>query len=165
MPDNPKLIYWDACVFLSYINDIPSRITVLEPLLADSAKENGTVAIYTSTISQVETSFAAAEQQQKALAPETEQRIDNLWADTNAIISVEYHNVIGREARQLMRDGIPQGWSLKPLDAIHLATAKWLCSVGIPIAEFHTYDTRLYRYADAIGVKIIEPYVIQQQLL
>ena len=165
MPDKPRLLYWDSCVFLSYVNEIPNRITVLEPLLADSANRNGSVRIYTSAISQVETSFAATEQHQRSLDAETERRIDSLWADTNAVVSVEYHDSIGRDARQLMRDGIPQGWSLKPLDAIHLATAKWLVSVGIPIAEFHTYDTQLFRYSTAIGLPILEPYTPQPQLL
>ena len=87
MPENRKYIYWDACVFLSYINEIPGRISILEPLLADSA--NGTVAIYTSAISQVETSFAATEQLRRSLTPETEQRIDGLWDDPDAIILVE----------------------------------------------------------------------------
>ena len=128
MPENRKLVYWDACTFLSYINEIPDRITVLQPLLAESANENGTVKIHTSAISRVEISFAAVEQRQRSLAPETEELIDRLWADPNAVVSVEYHDLIGREARQLMRAGITRRWSLKPLDAIHLATAKWLRS-------------------------------------
>ena len=163
MPESRRIVYGDSCVFLSYINDVADRIPILDALLASS--DSGTIKIYTSSLSRVEVSFGATEQKQQALDTQTEQRIDNLWADPDAIVPIEYHDGIGREARQLMRDGIPHGWSLKPLDAIHLATAKWLSSVGVPVDEFHTYDTRLHRYAAIIGVKILEPYTPQPYLL
>ena len=164
MPDNRRVIYWDACVFLSYINEVPNRIGVLDALLASSASDNGTVKIYTSAITRVEVSFAAPERAGQTLDPQTEQLIDNLWADPDAIVTVEYHDGIGIEARRLMREGLQHGWSLKPLDAIHLATAQWLSSVGIEVDEFHTYDSQLRRYAAIIGVKIIEPYTPQPNL-
>ena len=45
------------------------------------------------------------------------------------------------------------------MDAIHLATAKWL-----GVDEFHTYDTGLHKYAANLGFKIIEPYTPQPRL-
>ncbi len=125
---------------MSYVNEIEDRMLVLEALMAESASESGGVHIYTSALSKVEVSFGAAEQRRQALDPETEEHIDYLWSDPMAVVLVEYHDGIGREARQLMRNAITQGWSLKPLDAIHLATAKWLSDMRVPVDEVHTYD-------------------------
>ncbi len=163
MPESQKIVYWDSCAFLSYINEIKDRIPILGALLASSASDE--IKIYTSALSKVEVSFGATEQKQQALEPETEERIDNLWADPAAVVLVEYHDGIGREARQLTRNAIAQGWSLKPLDSIHLATAKWLSDIGMPVGEFHTYDRQLNKYAAMVGVKILEPYTPQPGLL
>ena len=154
MPD--KFIYWDACNFLSYINEHPDRMPTLDDLLASSA--NGSVTIYTSAISQVEVAFAASEQKRGALDPQEEQKIDALWEDPDVVEIIEYHPEIGRRARVLIREGIAKGWVLKPMDAIHLATAQWLVSAGFEVDEFHTYDGRLERFADLVGFRICEPY-------
>ena len=138
---------------------------VLEALLADSASNHGGIKIYTSALSKVEVSFGATEQNQRALDAETEDRIDNLWADPGAAVLVEFHDAIGREAKLLTRSAITQGWSLKPLDAIHLATAKWLSDVAIPVGEFQTYDTGLYKYAALMGFKVLGPYTPQPRML
>ena len=124
MPENQRIVYWDSCVFLSYINDMPDRIPVLSALLASSGKD--AIRLYTSALSKVEVSFGAVEKSGHALNPAVEQQITNLWTDPGAIVSVEFHDDIGKEATRLIRDGITQGWSLKPLDAIHLAKAQWL---------------------------------------
>ena len=58
-----------------------------------------------------------------------------------------------------MRQAMTQGWSLKPADAIHLASAQ---SLGIE--EFYTYDDKLPRYGTMIGCKICEPYIIQLRM-
>ena len=156
MPDRRSIIYWDACVFLEYINGMGERVPILEALLNSSASDSGAVKIHTSSLSIVEVSFAASEREQQALDPEVEWRIDNLWADSGAIVPVEYHDIIGREARRLIRDAIPMGWRLRPQDAVHLATAQWLSSAGINVEEFHTYDKALYKYADIVGFKILD---------
>ena len=152
-------------MFLSYVNEIPDRIPILEALLASSASDNGVIKIYTSALSRVEVAFAASEQKQQALDSQVAQLLDNLWADPGAVVSIEYHDGIGRRARQLMRDSITKGWSLKPMDAIHLATAQWLCDVGMTVDEFHTYETRLPKYAAIVDFKILEPYTAQPHLL
>ena len=156
-------LYWDANTFLSYINGDAGRLPTLDALLERAAA--GDTAIYTSALSQVEVAFAATKQLQRALDPQTEQRIDQLWADPKTITVVEYHTHIGREARSLMRNAITEGRSLKPMDAIHLATALWLRRTGIPVAEFHTYDRNLSRYAVIDGVTICEPYLQQPGLI
>ncbi len=165
MPESRRIVYWDACAFLSYINDITDRIPILEALLDGSARDNGAIKIYTSTLSAVEVAFAASEQKQQTLHPQVEQQLDNLWADPGAVVSVEFHDGIGGRARKLMRDGIAQGWNLKPNAAIHLAPAHWLYDVGIPVDEFHTYDTGLPRYAAVVDFKILAPYTPQPRLL
>ena len=163
MPDTPTTRYWDSDVFLSYVNEYPDRITTVETLLENSAR--GDITIYTSTITQVEVAFAASEQKRQALDPKVVQKIDSLWSDPNVVISVEYHGRIGQTARDLMRHAVTRGWSLKPLDAIHLATAQWLSSLGIEIDEFHTYDTRLFKYVPIVDFNVCEPHTLQPRMI
>lgn len=156
-------LYWDANAFLSYINGDAGRLPTLDALLDRAAA--GDAAIYTSALSQVEVAFATTERLQRALDPQTEQRIDQLWADPKAITVVEYHIYIGREARSLIRNAMTEHRRLTPMDAIHLATALWLRQTGIPVAEFHTYDRDLIDYAAIDGVAICEPHIIQPNLV
>ena len=51
-------------------------------------------------------------------------------------------------------------WALKPLDAIHLSTARWL-----EVAEMHTYDDRLHKFAEHVGFPITTPRTSQPKLL
>ena len=164
MPDKRKTVYWDACVFLSYVNEYPDRISTLESLL-DSAGRDGATKVYTSMLSHVEVSFGASEQQKKALDPKTEQRISNLWDTSGNVSSVEFHQGIAQIAKALIREALIQGWSLRPADAIHLATAKWLADVGETIDEFHTYDGRLQKYVKVVGFDIVEPYTDRPKML
>lgn len=163
MPESPRIVYWDSCVFLSYVNEYPDRIPVLDVLLDESSK--GSIKLHTSTLAQVEVAFSASEQRREALDPQEEQRIDSLWADPEVIVSVEYHDGIGRVARGLMRNAIERGWSLRPLDAVHLATAQWLCDTGLKVEEFHTYDDRLPRYTPIVGFPILEPRTAQPRMI
>lgn len=56
--------------------------------------------------------------------------------------------MIALKAQQLMRAAIVNKWSLKPADAIHLATAAQL-----KVQEFHTYDDRLEKFSSLDGIK------------
>ncbi len=163
MPDRKMDIYWDANPFLSYVNEHPGRMPTLGALLENNA--GGGVNTYTSSLSQVEVAFAASEQQRRALDPQEEQKIASLWSAPDAVSLVEYHNDIGQEARTLIRGAITRGWSLKPLDAIHLATAQWLSNVGFTITEFHTYDRALDKYGQIVGFRICEPYTAQPSMI
>ena len=162
MPGNRKSVYWDSCAFLSYVNEIPARMPALEALLEQSAA--GEITIYTSTLSQVEVAYAESERVARALSPEVESQISNLWADANLVTSVELHPAIALIARRLMRDALAIGQSLKPPDATHLATAQWLSAVGRNVDEFHTYDKGFSKYADVVSFDIVEPYVQQPRL-
>ena len=162
MPGNRKSVYWDSCAFLSYVNEIPARIRVLETLLEKSSA--GEIIIYTSTLSHVEVAFSESERETHVLSTEVEIQISNLWADTNLVTSVELHPAIALIARRLMRDAVAIGQSLKPLDATHLATAQWLSDVGRNVDEFHTYDKGFSKYAAVVSFDIVEPYVQQPRL-
>lgn len=163
MPDTRKIIYWASCVFLSYLNEMPDRMPVLDALLESSS--SGAVKLHTSTLTQVEVSFATTEQQKRALDPQVEQRINDLWSDPEAVVSVEYHDGIGQIAKGLIRNAITRGWSLKPLDSIHLSTAQWLSSEGLKVEEFHTYEKRLRKYEAIVDFSIHEPYTQAPRLL
>ena len=58
-----------------------------------------------------------------------------------------------------MRAAMELGLSLKPPDAIHLATA-----VHSGAVRFHTYDGKLSSYSGATGLLITEPDPLQPQL-
>lgn len=154
MVSGRRRIYWDSCVWLSYINGYPDRLPVLETLLSDSRSTLADIELTTSTVAQTEVAFALSERQSQILDPEVEAKIDSLWTDRRTITLVEYHTAIARGARDLIRLGIEYGWQLKPLDAIHLATARWL-----GVEEFHTYDTKLPRYSNQVGFPIMEPHI------
>jgi len=126
------LIYWDACVPLSYINGYAERLPHIEGILQSSGRN---VQIITSVFSIVEVAFALKEQQKKKLAPETEEKIERLWQAGSPIVLVEFYELLAIKARNLMRAAVEKGFSLKPGDALHLATADHL-----KVKEFQTYD-------------------------
>lgn len=140
MPSRRRRIYWDSNCWLSLINVIPDRAPVLKLLLSDSKNELGDIALVTSVISKVEVAFAQSEYQGGQPDRTVEEAIDALWADRSAVTIIETHDQIALEARGLIRSGRHQGWRLKPMDAVHLATAKWF-----GVDEFHTYDKELIK--------------------
>jgi len=150
--------YWDSSVFLAYINGEPARLPIIDSLLQEIEQEQSR-RIYTSTISRVEVAFAAVEARSAVLDAQTMADIDALWDDRSVVEVVELHDEIALAARGLMREAVGRGWALKPLDAVHLATARWL-----DVAEFHTYDTPLQKYKDLVNFRIIEPYALQGRL-
>ena len=159
MPNIRKLIYWDSTVWLAYINGESERLPVIDSILAESASDKGKCRLYTSVLTQVEVAFAKSEQDEKALDPEVEEQIDQLWNDTESLSLIEFHEGIGRVARELMRHCLTRGWSLKTMDALHLATAKFLNA-----DEIHTYDTKWMRLADILDIPILLPTVAQLSL-
>ena len=112
----------------------------MESLLSDSKNELGDIALVTSVISKVEVAFAQSEYQGGQPDRTVEEAIDALWTDRSAVTIIEFHDLIALEARGLVRSGLHRERSLKPMDAIHLATAKWF-----GVDEFHTYDKRLIK--------------------
>ena len=157
MPDAPKTIYWDSNCLLAYVNAEANRVDVLEALLDLSAR--GDIELYASIVSQTEVAFSDSERRSQTLNPEVERRIDDLLGGHSVVTTVDFNASIGRVARNLIRDSVARGWSLKPLDAIHLATAQRLQTAGAQVDEFHTYDGGLSRYSSIVGFPIGEPRV------
>jgi predicted nucleic acid-binding protein len=161
MPNSDKdipRVYWDACVLLHYIEGTPDRVETIASLL--DAAERGEAIVYTSQLSIAEVAFGKEKKEGKALDPDVEERINKLWHPQSPVKLVEVHQLVAYEARSLMRQFLPRGWSLKPPDAIHFATAKEL-----KVSEFFTYDDKLFRYSDELGFKVCAPYAKQLQLL
>jgi predicted nucleic acid-binding protein len=155
MPDLP-FIYWNACVFLSYINGITDRVANIDPMLRKSGTE---FQIITSAMTIIEVAFGKVEQDQQILDEEMEKKINALWEPPSPIQLVEYYPLLGHEAKALMRQSITRGWSMKPMDAIHLATARRLAAT-----KFHTYDDRLFKYSDLVGFPIELPQASEPEL-
>jgi predicted nucleic acid-binding protein len=155
MPGDPRRIYWDACVPLSYINAIPERVLIIDELLRQARA--GEFELVTSVLSRVEVACAASEKEQGTLDSAVEAEIDDLWRPGSPIKLVEFYDLIAQHARALMRQGIEQGWgALKPADAIHLATAQQM-----EAAEMHTYDERLLKWSGHAGFPVVEPHTPQ----
>ena len=122
---DPRFIYWDANVFLSYLNSIPDRIPVLEAIL-EAVESSKTDRIVTSVISKVEVAWIAQEKLNRALDRDEEARIDDLWSNEAVIELIDFSDEIAHIARKLMREGMTRGWKLRTNDAIHLASAQWV---------------------------------------
>lgn len=124
MPDF-QYTYWDANVFISYLNDDKDRMPVLEAIL-DAVESSKIARIVTSVISKVEVTWVAQEKLNRNLSVEEEKRIDEMWENDEIFEMVEFNNEIALMARKLMRIGLSRGWRLRTNDAIHLASAKWV---------------------------------------
>jgi predicted nucleic acid-binding protein len=158
MPEEPKRIYWDACVFLDYIEGAPQWMPTLDALL-EQASETDELVIYTSTISISEVAFAKAEKDGGVLDPTIEAAIDALWNDRSAIKLVEFNEIIARTARSLLRRAVGHARALKPIDAIHLATAQ-----NRGVTEFHTTDERLQKHWQDLGFSVRDPFTEKPKL-
>lgn len=157
MPNETTYLYWDACVFLDYLNNTPGRADVIADVLAQVERTKDKV--MTSVLSRVEVAYVQEESLRHVLDPQAEARINSLWSDSSVIEVVEVNTEIAVLARQMLREALRRGWKLKPLDAVRPATSKWGGA-----REFHTYDADLFKYEQVIGCKISEPYVSQGRL-
>lgn len=163
MPKITKQIYWDSCVFLAYLNNEPGRAEVIEAIWGEISTSDDT-RILTASISIVEVGHLTIEKEKHKLLPDTTAKIDKMWTDPSVLI-VEVNSPIMYIARNLMRTATSHGWSLKPYDATHLATAIWInTNVPTSIKEFYTYDDKLPKLTDLAGFPILEPPNLERQL-
>jgi predicted nucleic acid-binding protein len=150
-PPGVKRLYWDACIFLDYIDEVPDRMGVLDALLEQC--EAGNVEIWTSQLSITEVAFAAVEKKDQELDPSILAKIDKLWHPESPITLVEIHEVILRKAREILRTSASHGRSgLRSADVIHVATA---LHHGIP--TFHTRDDRMTKLDQFDGLTVVVP--------
>lgn len=158
MPGSTRRVYWDANLFLAYINGEADRLPILDALIMALRRTND-VEVLTSVLSIAEVAFGQEEQGTAGLDATTLERIDALWHDTSIVKLVDVFPTIAYEARRLKREARARGWSLREPDAIHLATARLM-----QVSEFLTYDDKLYRYEPLVGFPVREPYVTQPAL-
>lgn len=155
----PRFFYWDANVFISYLNNDPSRLPTLEAIL-EAMESSKTDRIVTSVISKVEVAWVAHERLNRALNMEEELRIDALWDNPEIVEMVDFNDEIALVARKLMREGMARGWKLRTNDAIHLASAQWVGAM-----ELQTYDKNdMPRFSQLLNLPICEPHTIQPKL-
>lgn len=162
MKNDDSLIYWDSCIFLSYINDEPKRVNIIEDVWRNILNDKKKV--LTSTISIVEVAHGSEEKINWKLDPNMISVIDQIWSDPS-INLVEFNESIAGIARDLIRNSLPKKRVLKSKDAIHLATAIWINKHFRSISEFFTYDDGLVKFGPEVGIKICHPYTLQPSLL
>ena len=150
MSDEPRRIYWDSCVPLSYLNGVPNRVPIIEELFKQARAEE--IELLTSSVSRVEIAFVQAEKDSGELDQEAKEAIDAFWLPGSPIKTVEFYDLIADDAKTLIRRGIEQGWgSLKPMDAIHIATAQ-----RMRVSEMHSYDDRVQKWSGKLGFPIAD---------
>ena len=135
---------------------MPARLPTLDALLEESADPEKEREIVTSAFTIAEVAFVLKEKEQKALDLQAERNIDALWSDRYAVKLIDLHEGIATGARTLIREAVADGLSLKPGDAIHLATAR-----ALDCQDLHTYSKDLPRFSRLIGLTIAEPYTAQ----
>jgi predicted nucleic acid-binding protein len=156
---NGNLFYWDANVFIHYLNGDLERLPTLDAIL-DAVSKSKKDKIVTSIFSKVEVAWVASEKNHRSLRQDEESKIDALWNDSSIIELVDFNDEIAHMARDLLRRAMAKNWDgLKPNDAIHLATAEWVGAV-----EMHTYDTRLFKFSELIRIEIKLPVAAQPTL-
>lgn len=146
----PLRVYWDACIFLSYVNAEEGRVDVLDRVLADS--HSGRIRIYTSVLSIAEVAYAHTEQSGE-LDIALESAINALWTDDSTIQLIEVYGGLCLAAQRFIRESLARGFRTKPMDALHLVAA-----IDCRADEFHTYDKLLLRHAEQVNYKICLPY-------
>lgn len=157
MPKTQRYIYWDTCVFLDYLRATPERIHDIQAVLGEVQKGSGFIA--TSIVSRVEVAYWA-EDGVFQLDDASEEALDSMWGDKSVFRLVELHEPLTKRARALMRRARSEGWSLKPMDAIHLATAQ-----SVNAVEIHTYDDKWYKFAEWLHCEIKPPSPLQPALM
>lgn len=155
MPDESRRVYWDSNVVLSYLNGHPGRLPTIEELFKQARADE--IELLTSSVSRVEIAFIQNEKDSGELDQAAEEAIDAFWAPGSPIKTVEFYDLIGEDAKRLIRKGIEQGWgNLKPMDAIHVATAQ-----RMKVSEMHSYDDRIKKWSGHLGFPIMDATTAQ----
>jgi predicted nucleic acid-binding protein len=133
--NSPSRVAWDSCTWIAYIQQEkihdPNRQAVLEDRGAMcrhvlDAAEKGIIEIVVSALCLVEVLA-------RNRTGIDDQKVRDFF-DNDYILLVNLDKQVGDLARRLMLAGYAR---LKPLDAVHLATA---CVANVD--EFHTFDNQ-----------------------
>lgn len=158
MPSDLPRVYFDACVFIDFIANHPERARTIGGFLELSLKNE--IDIVTSTASIVEVSHILSEKESRKIDPNIEAKIDAMFNDDRVIKLIDFSPVIARDARFLVRDSIASPTNiLKPLDAVHLASAERL-----KVREFLTYDKKILLHNGRFSFPIHIPFSERQSL-
>lgn len=160
---NPTYLYWDASVFIAWLQNEPNRADKIKQHL-DEFPQDGLMLV-ASAVSIVEVAFTAQERVSEAnISPQNVALIEGVWQDPR-ILLVEASAPILRSARNLIRSFKANHVKLTPLDAIHLATALWVDKYIHPIEAVETFDRRWIDHQALIGLRVQEPHPNQYRLL
>jgi len=128
--DKPKIIYWDACIYLAWLKEEKSHGQQAFDAILQTAKDNfeKQVVIVTSTITYVEVLSSHMNEDQERSFRRSFRTQDHIARDVDPPIALK-----AREFREKLL-AHESGKTLATPDAIHLATA------SIYGAEFWTFD-------------------------
>ena len=150
MPDSPRF-YFDASVYLAFLNSEPDRADAVASLLDDA--QHGSIEVITSTVSLAEVVYLRS--RASDLSPEeTDERIDGLLRNEAVTTLVQLSSEIGVLARRFARVPQPRQSHLRVRDAIHLATA-----VVANVEFFCSYDSDFVPFQSQVDFEITEPFV------
>ncbi|HEY7030590.1 MAG TPA: type II toxin-antitoxin system VapC family toxin [Thermomicrobiales bacterium] len=142
MPDQHVRRYWDACSLIAFIAGEAGRADSCRKLLDEAA--SGAYLAFTSAITLAE----VTRRRHHAVTPEHRQKIERFFENPSIqVVNADRFTVLRA------REPIWEHLSLRPNDAIHLASAlRARCSL------FYTYDTGLLDLDGKIsGLGIAEP--------
>jgi predicted nucleic acid-binding protein len=125
--DKPRRIYWDSCIFISYIageKRDPFEVAGIDDVVQDV--DSNKVILVTSVVARVEVLRDLGDKKDKFINVLQNPNIQEI--DVNKVIA----QMAGDIRHQFQQIGINR---LMTPDAIHLATALW---TGVD--EFHTFD-------------------------
>lgn len=150
------LVYWDACVFLSWLKQKEEPENTKKCIGTIEAAKKDEIIIVTSAITLTE---VVKIKRDKPLSKEDEEKIKILFES-------KFVSVVGLDRRiaEYARNLIWQYPHLNPKDSIHLATA---LKNNIPV--LHSFDSHLLKLNEIIeNIQITEPNIdlnIQQPLV
>jgi len=122
MPSDPKRIYWDSCVFISYLQRDADRVDVLDRIV-DRA-ENGDIVLVISAMVIAEVVKLDGHEDHDAATTIKD------FFERDYITPRDVDRLTAERAAEISRTH-----GIKPPDAIHIATAlRWHCHC------IHTYD-------------------------
>lgn len=157
MSDSAPVDYWDSCVFLSLIDPGSPRRDEIRQCMDEASK--GARRILTSTLTVTEVAFLA-EERHSGLSNVAMATINALWVPPSPVTLINYHYGIATQARDLIREGMESSRTLKPADAIHLASA-----LSLDVTHLETYNMEHFRRWDGTGgIKVREPQALNSPL-